>query len=33
MNDAVRRAEAATQQKMSGLAGGLPLPPGMNLPF
>jgi len=33
MNDAVRRAEATTQQKMSGLAGGLPLPPGMNLPF
>ena len=33
MNDAVRRAEAATQQKMAGLAGGLPLPPGMNLPF
>ncbi len=32
-NDAVRRVEAATQQKMGGLAAGLPLPPGFKLPF
>ncbi len=33
VNDAVRRLEAATQEKMGGLAGGLGLPPGMKLPF
>ena len=33
INDAVRRVEAATQEKMSGLTGGLPLPPGFKLPF
>ncbi|HEV8259567.1 MAG TPA: YbaB/EbfC family nucleoid-associated protein [Burkholderiales bacterium] len=33
VNDAVRRVEAATQEKMGGLAGGLGLPPGMKLPF
>ena len=33
INDAVRRVEATTQEKMSGLAGGLPLPPGFKLPF
>jgi hypothetical protein len=33
MNDAVRRAEAATQEKMAGLAGGMGLPPGFKLPF
>jgi DNA-binding YbaB/EbfC family protein len=33
MNDAVRRAEAATQEKMAGLTGGLGLPPGLKLPF
>ncbi len=32
-NDAARKAAEATQQKMSGLMGGLPLPPGMKLPF
>ena len=32
-NDAVRRTAAAAQEKMSGLMGGLPLPPGMKLPF
>jgi len=32
-NDALRKAEAATQQKMSALTGGLGLPPGMSLPF
>ena len=33
MNDAVRKAEAASQAKMAGLMGGLQLPPGMKLPF
>ena len=33
MNDAVRRAESTTQEKMGGLTAGLDLPPGMKLPF
>lgn len=33
INDAVRRVEAAVQEKMSALTGGLGLPPGMKLPF
>jgi nucleoid-associated protein EbfC len=33
MNDAVRKAEATSQQKMSALTAGLPIPPGMKLPF
>lgn len=33
VNDAVRRVEATTQEKMAGLTGGLGLPPGMKLPF
>ncbi|MDP1634827.1 MAG: YbaB/EbfC family nucleoid-associated protein [Gallionellaceae bacterium] len=33
MNDAVRRAEATAQEKMSGFTSGLNLPPGMKLPF
>lgn len=32
-NDAVRRVETTTQEKMSGLTSGLPLPPGFKLPF
>lgn len=34
-NDAVRRVEAVTQEKMAGMAGGLGgmLPPGFKLPF
>jgi nucleoid-associated protein EbfC len=32
-NDAVAKAEAATQAKMAGFAAGLNLPPGMGLPF
>jgi len=32
MNDAVAKAEAATQAKMSGFAAGLNLPPGLNIP-
>ncbi len=33
INDAVHRLEAASQQKMSGLVGGMNLPPGLKLPF
>jgi len=33
VNDAVRKVEEATQQKMSGLTGGMGLPGGLNLPF
>ena len=32
-NDAVRRAESVTQEKMGRLTAGMPLPPGMKLPF
>ena len=33
VNDAVKRVEAATQEKMSGFTAGLGLPPGLKLPF
>jgi hypothetical protein len=33
MNDAVRRVEATTQEKMGGMAAGMGLPAGMKLPF
>ena len=33
VNDAVRKVEAATQEKMAGLAGGLNLPGGLKLPL
>ncbi|MEK7791715.1 MAG: YbaB/EbfC family nucleoid-associated protein [Pseudomonadota bacterium] len=33
MNDAVRRVESMTQEKMTELTGGLGLPPGFKLPF
>lgn len=32
-NDAVRRVEKTVQEKFSGMASGLNLPPGMKLPF
>lgn len=32
-NDAVRRVESTTQEKMAELTGGLGLPPGIKLPF
>ena len=32
-NDAVRRAEEVTQEKMGKLTAGMPLPPGMKFPF
>jgi DNA-binding YbaB/EbfC family protein len=33
MNDAARKAEAATQEKMGAVTAGMPLPPGMKMPF
>ena len=33
VNDAVRKVEAYSKEKMSSVAGGMGLPPGMNLPF
>ena len=32
-NDAIRRAEEVSQEKMGKLTAGMPLPPGMKLPF
>jgi len=32
-NDALRRAEEVSQEKMSKLTAGMPLPPGMKFPF
>jgi nucleoid-associated protein EbfC len=32
-NDAVRRVEATTQEKMGGMTSGLGLPPGFKMPF
>lgn len=31
-NDAVNRVQALSQEKMSGLTGGMPMPPGFTLP-
>jgi len=33
VNDANRRVEAVTRDKMAGLTSGISLPPGMKLPF
>ena len=33
MNDAMRRGEALSQEKMSGFTAGMQLPPGLKLPF
>lgn len=33
VNDAVRKVEAYSEKKMSGVTAGLNLPPGMKLPF
>jgi len=33
LNDANRRAETTAQERMGTLTAGLPLPPGMKLPF
>ena len=32
-NDAVRRAEEVSQQRMAAVTAGLPLPPGFKMPF
>jgi nucleoid-associated protein EbfC len=32
-NDAVRRAEAVSSEKMGKLTAGMPMPPGMKFPF
>ena len=33
INDAVRKIEATSQEKMGGVMAGMPIPPGMKLPF
>lgn len=33
VNDAVRRVEQLSKDKLSGLTAGMALPPGMKLPF
>ncbi|WP_215396419.1 YbaB/EbfC family nucleoid-associated protein [Rheinheimera oceanensis] len=33
INDAVRRVEEASKEKMAAVTGGLQLPPGMKMPF
>ena len=33
VNDAVRRIESESKERMSGLTAGMNLPPGMKLPF
>lgn len=33
VNDAVRKVEKTSQDRMAGLAGGMGLPPGFKLPF
>jgi nucleoid-associated protein EbfC len=32
-NDATRKAEVASQEKMGRITAGMPMPPGMKLPF
>ena len=33
LNDAMKKVDATTQQRMSGFTAGMGLPPGMKLPF
>lgn len=33
VNDAVRKVETVTQERMGAMTGGMGLPPGMKLPF
>ncbi len=33
VNDAVRKVEKASQERMASMTSGMPLPPGMKLPF
>jgi DNA-binding YbaB/EbfC family protein len=32
-NDAVRRVQETSKEKMAGVTGGMPLPPGFKMPF
>lgn len=32
-NDGVRRVQETTKEKMAGVTGGMPLPPGFKMPF
>jgi len=33
VNDAVRQVEKTSQEKMSSMSAGMPMPPGMKMPF
>jgi hypothetical protein len=33
INDAVRKVETTSEAKMGGVMAGMPIPPGMKLPF
>jgi len=33
VNDAARKVESTTQERMAGFSGGMGLPPGLKLPF
>ena len=33
MNDAARKVESTVQEKMGSVTAGLPIPPGMKMPF
>jgi len=33
VNDAVRKVESTTQEKMAKVTGGMQMPPGFNMPF
>jgi nucleoid-associated protein EbfC len=33
INDAVRKVETTSQEKMASVTAGMPLPPGMKMPF
>ena len=33
INDAVNKVEKTSQEKMSGMMAGMPMPPGMKMPF
>ena len=33
VNDATRQVEETVQQKMAGITAGMPMPPGLKLPF
>jgi len=32
-NDALRKVETTSQEKMAGVTAGMPMPPGMKFPF